>query len=126
LENWYDLLAFVPRRQLANLVPQIGDRQFAGIIQSFLHGFGKIKLGKMEIIPLQRNLRLFLLDVGLALIRTIIMFIRPSIDIPPSPIVPFYRIMVQVRPNAATNMPDSSMPRNIKDFKQIKFKFVIL
>jgi hypothetical protein len=126
LENWYDLLAFVPRRQLGNIVSEIGDYQFASIIQSFLHGFGKIKLGKMKIFALRRNLRLFLLDVGLALIRPIIMLIRPSIDIPPQPIVPLVRQMVKVRPNAATNMPDVSMPRNIKDFKKIEFQFVFL
>jgi hypothetical protein len=117
----------VPRRQLANLAPQIGDRQFAYILQSFLHGFGKIKLGKMEIIALRRSVRFFLLHLGLDLMGLIIMLIRPSIVIiPPPPTVPWYRPMVRVRPNAATNMPDSSMPRNIKDFKEIKFKLVFL
>jgi hypothetical protein len=50
LENWYDLLSLVPRAQLGQLVPQIGDRQFARIIQSFLHEHGEHTLGKMEII----------------------------------------------------------------------------
>jgi hypothetical protein len=116
----------VPRRQLANLAPQIGDRQFAYILQSFLHGFGKIKLGEMEIIA-RRNVRFFLLHLGLDLMGLIIMLIRPSIVvIPPPPIVPFDRPMIQVWPNAATNMPDSSMPGNIKDFKEIDFGFVFL
>jgi hypothetical protein len=44
------LLAFVPRRQLGNAVSEIGDYQFASIIQSFLHGFGKIKLGLMNTL----------------------------------------------------------------------------
>jgi hypothetical protein len=34
--------------------------------------------------------------------------------------------MVQVWPNAATNMPDSPMPANIKNFKEIKLKLVFL
>jgi hypothetical protein len=119
-------LSFLPRCQLGILASQIGDYQFADILQSFLHGFGKIKLGKMEIIPLQRNVHYFLLHLGLDLICETIMLIWPSIDIPPPPTVPWYRPMVRVRPNAATNMPDSSMPRNIKDFKEIKFKLVFL
>jgi hypothetical protein len=52
LENWHDLLPYVPRNQLGNVVSQIGDRQFAKIIQSFLHDpVRKITLGKMRIIP---------------------------------------------------------------------------
>jgi hypothetical protein len=94
-ENWHDLLGFVPRNQLGNVVPQIGDYQFTDILQSFLHGFGKIKLGKMEIIA-------------------------------PRPTVSSDRPMVQVMPNEATNMPDSSMPGNIKYFKEIELKFVFL
>jgi hypothetical protein len=50
LENWHDLLAFVPRPQLGLIVPQIGDRQFASIIQPFLHEIGEITIGKMRII----------------------------------------------------------------------------
>jgi hypothetical protein len=45
------VLAFVPRRQLGKIVPQIGDRQFAGIAQSFLHDEvdNKITLGNIWI-----------------------------------------------------------------------------
>jgi hypothetical protein len=50
LENWFHFLAFVPRIQLGNVVSQIGDRQFARIIQSFLHEHGEITLGKMLTI----------------------------------------------------------------------------
>jgi hypothetical protein len=49
LENWCDLLAFVPRAQLGQIVPQIGDRQFARIIQAYLHEHGEITLGKIVI-----------------------------------------------------------------------------
>jgi hypothetical protein len=86
------VLAFVPRIQLGCAVAQIGNRQFAGIIQPFLHGFGKITLGKMSIIP--QN-------------------------------VFSDQTMVRVRPNAATNMPDWPMPKNIKNFWEIQLKFVI-
>jgi hypothetical protein len=96
LENWYDLLEFVPRSQLGNAVSEIGDYQFACIIQSFLHDeVRKITLGRMFIILPEINV---------------------SSDQP----------MVQVWPNAATNMPDSPMPANIKNFKAIKLKLVFL
>jgi hypothetical protein len=48
-ETWFDLLAFVPRRQLGQIVPQIGNRQFTGIAQSFLHNYGQITLGHIRI-----------------------------------------------------------------------------
>jgi hypothetical protein len=43
------MLTFVPRRQLGQLVPQIGDRRFAGIAQSFLHNYGHITLDNVCI-----------------------------------------------------------------------------
>jgi hypothetical protein len=92
LENWHDLLAFVPRTQLGNAVSQIGDRQFAYIIQSFLHDEVKeITLGEMEIILPRKN-------------------------------VPSDQPAVQVSPNPATIMPDWPMPGNIKNFKEIELR----
>jgi hypothetical protein len=89
-------MAFVPRSQLGNVVSEIGDYQFAYIIQSFLHDpVREITLGEMEIIP-------------------------------PRPNVPSDQPMVQVWPNEATNMADWPMPGNIKDFKKIDLKFVPL
>jgi hypothetical protein len=88
------LLAFVQRNQLGNVVSQIGDRQFAYIIQSFLHDeIKEIILGEMEIIPPRKGV---------------------SSDRP----------MVQVWPNETTNMSDWPMPGNIKDFTGIDLKFV--
>jgi hypothetical protein len=96
LENWYDILPFVPRSQLGNLASQIGDHQFAYILQSFLHDeVRKITLGKMRIIA-------------------------------PRPDVPSDQPMVKVGHNATTNIPYSSIPGNIKDFKEIVLKFVFL
>jgi hypothetical protein len=94
LENWHDLLAFVRRSQLGNVVSQIGDRQFAYIIQSFLHDeVREITLGEMRIIA-------------------------------PRPDVPSDQPMVKVWPKAATNIPDWPMPANIKDFELIYLKYV--
>jgi hypothetical protein len=96
LENWHDLLAFVPRSQLGNLASQLGDYKFACILQSFLHDeVRKITLGRMFIISPEINV---------------------SSDQP----------MVQVWPNDATNIPESPMPANIKNFKEIELKFVFL
>jgi hypothetical protein len=41
---------------LGQIVPQIGDRHFAWIIQSSLHKFGQISLGKFKIdFPINGN-----------------------------------------------------------------------
>jgi hypothetical protein len=92
LENWHDLLAFVPRTQLGNVVSEIGDRQFANIIQSFLHDeVREITLAYMRIIA-------------------------------PRPDVPSDLPMVKIMDKAAINMPDWPMPGNIRNFKQIDLK----
>jgi hypothetical protein len=44
------MLAFVPRHRLGEIVPKIGDRKFASIIQKFLHRYGEIKIGRIEIV----------------------------------------------------------------------------
>jgi hypothetical protein len=54
LENWADLLAFVPRRQLVAIVRQIGDRQFARALQFRIHEFGNISLREMSTHPVRR------------------------------------------------------------------------
>jgi hypothetical protein len=50
LETWYDWLAFVPRYQLGKIVPNIGDRKFASIVQKFLHEYGEITIDHIEIV----------------------------------------------------------------------------
>jgi hypothetical protein len=50
LETWYDWLAFVPRHRLGKIVPQIGDRKFASIVQPFLHQYGEITIDHIEIV----------------------------------------------------------------------------
>jgi hypothetical protein len=49
LETWTDIFGFLPRPQLAELVPQIGDWHFAEKAQYYLHKCGKITLGEMYI-----------------------------------------------------------------------------
>jgi hypothetical protein len=50
LETWYDWLEFVPRHQLGKIVPEIGDRKFASIIQKFLHQYGEITIDRIQIV----------------------------------------------------------------------------
>jgi hypothetical protein len=44
------MLAFVPRHQLGKIVPKIGDRKFASIIQKFLHEYGEIMIDYIKIV----------------------------------------------------------------------------
>jgi hypothetical protein len=50
LETWFDWLGFVPRHQMGQIVPMIGDRKFASIIQKFLHEYGEIKIRNIGIV----------------------------------------------------------------------------
>jgi hypothetical protein len=49
-EVWFDMFEFVPRHQLGQIVPKIGDRRFAAIVQPFLHEYGQISLDKIFAI----------------------------------------------------------------------------
>jgi hypothetical protein len=44
------MLAFVPRYQLGKIVPKIGDRKFASIVQKFLHEYGEITIDRIQIV----------------------------------------------------------------------------
>jgi hypothetical protein len=50
LEIWYDWLGFVPRYRLGEIVPEIGDRRFASIVQKFLHEYREITINDIEIV----------------------------------------------------------------------------
>jgi hypothetical protein len=50
LETWYDWLVFVPRHQLGKIVPKIGHRKFASIVQPFLHEYGEFKIDRIKIV----------------------------------------------------------------------------
>jgi hypothetical protein len=146
LENWHDLLAFVPRHQLGEIVHQIGDRQFAYILQSFLHDeVRKITLGKIRIIPPRRNvtsdnpvvpvIQHAFMKTNRKFANILQSFLHDEVReitlgelsiIPPRRNVTVDKPVVQVWPNAATNMPDWPMPENIKNFVGIDLKLVFL
>jgi hypothetical protein len=103
LENWTDLLPFVPRRQLVEIVKQLGDRQFARILQFFLTEVGQITFSHLCIVAPQENggspiveVRKFCSEWGM----------RPPSDL-------------------ETNLPEGPMPPNVKDFKIIELRFAI-
>jgi hypothetical protein len=49
LETWTDVFGFLPRSQLVAFSPHIHDRQFARVVQFFLHKCGQITLGNLHI-----------------------------------------------------------------------------
>jgi hypothetical protein len=101
LETWVDALAFVPRWQLGKVVDQIRNRQFAKIIQFFLHKCGEITLNNMEIFEPRGN------------------GCHPMV------------IAKQVKNNRATlwlrktttTLSDGPPPKNVKDFTSINLRF---
>jgi hypothetical protein len=44
-----DVFAFLPRPQLAKLVPQVGNWHFASKAQYFLHECGRFTIGRLRI-----------------------------------------------------------------------------
>jgi hypothetical protein len=44
------MLAFVPRNRLGQIIPMIGDRKFASIVQKFLHIYKEITIDRIEIV----------------------------------------------------------------------------
>jgi hypothetical protein len=110
-ETWFCLLAFMPRHQLGQIILQIGDRQFAGIAQSFLHDEvdNKVTLGNIWI-SLPRDLD----AIG-----------HPSLKVWPKYCwyaKPWRTISQQlVLPSA-----DVPMPKNIKDFVSLRIRFAYI
>jgi hypothetical protein len=102
LENWTDLLPFVPRLQLVEIVKQLGDRQFAKILQFFLTEVGQITLGHLRIVAPRGN--------------------DPNDG---GPIVEVYKKPPFYRPDLETNLPKGPMPKNVSDFKLIFLRFTI-
>jgi hypothetical protein len=112
LENWADLLPFVPRRQLVQLLFQLDDRQFAKILQFFLTKEGQITLGHLRIMAPRKN------DPKgggpIVEVRNEMPPFRLPWDVlPPTPI------------DLETNLPEGPMPTNVKDFKLIELRFAI-
>jgi hypothetical protein len=87
----------VPSENWYNFASQIEDRQLSGNLKSFHDEHREITLGKMEIIP-------------------------------PRPNVPSDRPMVELAgryryDEYAMDLPDCSMPKNIKNFDVLTLKF---
>jgi hypothetical protein len=94
LETWYDWLALVPRHQLGQIVPLIGDRKFASIVQPFLHEYSEITIEDIEIVA---------------------PFEDPSGH-------PRVRVRQNNRP-LRFEMAETQMPANIKNFTKIELRF---
>jgi hypothetical protein len=101
LENWSDLLPFVPRPQLVEIVKQLGDRQFAKILQFFLTEVGQITLDHLRIVAPREN------DPN--------GYGGPIVEVRK----PFPPIDLE------TNLPEGPMPANVKDFKLIELRFAV-
>jgi hypothetical protein len=98
LENWADLLPFVPRHQLVALLFQLGDRQFASILQYCLNEVGHVTLGHMRIW-------------------------KPNaID---GPIVEVTKMLGRTPVVLKTTMPDEPIPKNVHNFNSIKFRYLL-
>jgi hypothetical protein len=105
-ETWFDFLAFVPRYKLGQIVPENGDRQFAAIIQPFLHNYREITLG----------------NIWIAIDRP-----RPKKEDASG------RLDLRAWPKSTEwyhqgghenlVLPDMEMPKNIKDFLRIRLRF---
>jgi hypothetical protein len=89
-------LEFVPRRQLGQCVPQIGDRKFASIVQKFLHEYGEISIYHIEIVaPYEED---------------------------PSGSRPRVRTLQNHSP-LRFEMAEAQMPANITNFKTLELRF---
>jgi hypothetical protein len=87
----------VPRPQLGQVVPMIGDRKFGSIVQKFLHEYGEIMIDNIEIVaPYEED---------------------PSVH-------PRVRVFRSNRP-LRIKMAKALMPANIKKFKCFDVRFAI-
>jgi hypothetical protein len=97
LETWFDWLGFVPRHRLGQIIPMIGDRRFASIVQKFLHEYGEISIDRIEIVAPYKE--------------------DPSCH--PRPRV---RALQNNRP-LRFEMAETQMPANIINFDKIELRF---
>jgi hypothetical protein len=95
LEIWFDWLGFVPRRRLGEIVPQIGDLRFGSIVQKFLHGYGEITIGPIDIVgPYEEH--------------------HPRVH-----------KWKNNRPLVRIQITEAQMPANIKNFNELELRFAI-
>jgi hypothetical protein len=98
-ENWNDVFGFLPRCQLGELVPQIGDWYFASKAQFYLHECGQITLGWLNIGP-------------------------SSINENANPIVEVVVGPEEEQLFWGLPLADVPMPTNVKNFKGIRLRLV--
>jgi hypothetical protein len=110
LENWADLLPFVPRHQLVEIIKQLGDRQFASILQFFLTKEGQITLGYLRIAAPREN------DPNGD---------GPIVEVRKQMPIPQFNLPVRSPSDLETNLPAVPMPTNVKDFELIELRFAI-
>jgi hypothetical protein len=99
LENWSDLLPFVPRPQLVALLFQLGDYQFASILQFCLNEDGHITLRNLRIRAPNEN----------------------------GPIVELCKMTVWNYLSTVlleTTLPDEPIPKNVHSFSSLTFRFL--
>jgi hypothetical protein len=96
----------VPRRQLGQIVPQLG-RQFAGIVQPFLHNYGQITLNNIRLKP----------PCELDAIR------RPKLEVTPKYPSRFDEPWRTISRQLDMPAADVPMPENIKDFMSLIIRF---
>jgi hypothetical protein len=95
----------VPRHELGKIVPKIGDRKFASIVQAFLHEYGQISLDKIWdiVAPYEEH---------------------------PSDCYPRVRICHEEDMEVAqqvlrVKMADVPMPANIENFESLGLRFAL-
>jgi hypothetical protein len=110
LENWADLLPSVPRQQLVEIVKQLGDRQFASILQFFLTKEGQITLDHLRIVTPRENDQNGCGPI-VEVRKKMQKFLFEFHPLPPS--------------NLDTALPEGPMPTNVKDFKLIDLRFAL-
>jgi hypothetical protein len=98
LENWTDLLPFVPTHQLVRIASRTADRQFATILQFFLHKYAKFTLGHIEIFEARKRSKAIL------------------------------RQLLEMRPGFVAfgpkmTLPDMAMTKNVNNFQSIGLRF---
>jgi hypothetical protein len=96
----------VPRPQLVEIVKQLGDRQFAKILQFFLTEVGQITLGNLRIVgpwPWENT--------------------PPTVEVR-NKILQFHHEQKVGSPcDLKTKLPEGPMPANVKNFKLIQLRF---
>jgi hypothetical protein len=100
LENWADLLPFVPRRQLVALLFKLDDRQFAIILQYCLNEVGHVTLGHLRIILENYASYRPILEVTKMIGGSVLLF-------------------------TSLSMPDEPIPKNVHNFNSLTFRFLL-